>query len=83
MRSIKYILYCIGTILLGGGSHKDAFIGGGVLIFLIAVLIVSDILLCTKTKWPMGQCAIFAFFILMGVILLACVICLIVEDLIL
>lgn len=81
MTIIRYILYCIGALLLGGGASKEAFIGGGVLLFLVAVFIISGVLLSRKTEWPLGQCSIFAFFIVLGVILFACIICLVIEAL--
>lgn len=81
MTIIKYILYCIGTLLFGGGTFKEYFIGAGIILFFIVLFMVSNILLSTKTEWPSGQCAIFSIFIVVGIILIACLICVIIEAL--
>ena len=79
MESFKYLLWCIGTFILGGET-KDFYIGFGFCLLLIIIWGSIRWLLILKTDISPTWCNILAVCSVFCTLLIAFIVCIIIDS---
>ena len=79
MESFKYLLWCIGTFILGGET-KDFYIGAGFCFLLVIVWGATLLFLNFKTEIPTTWCKILSVCSVLCTLLIAFIVCIIIDS---